>query len=582
LKREGETGWLDVCSCAIPELRPPKNSNIFSSLKSPAATALNRTPVSPPVDAGVATKLHWFAAITLTGWALLLQFIYATHAGPLWRDEASSVNFSAVPTVAEMWSNFRFDNFPPLFAFVLRWFIHAGFGSDMSFRLLGFAISILVLAAIWVAAWLITKRPPLLVLAVFALNPLAIRTDGAIRPYGLGYAFLLVTIALIYSYVRQPRRVVFVLASMAAVLSVQTLYQATFFIAAAILGMCALTILQKQYRLASVAILIGAIAACSLVVDLPHLMHDWGKTGWIGQSSFDISKIALDWSDVGSAFWRAAANEGAFAAMLCCGVLIAGVVVGLQRGFVRRDAVARVAIVALLCGTAVYLCFLRFSGLHAQSWYFLILLAVSALWVDAIAGALVEKTLRFSTIAMALLIMVASAVPAWNSVRTRATSLDIVAMELRAKAKPNDVILTMPWYYGITLGRYFDRNRFTTVPPLRDATMHRYDLVQQAMESPEPIAGLLHDIEQALRQGGTVWTIGEIILPGENEQVPILPPYRPGNGLRDEDYLTSWSMQIAVLLAKHVGKAEVIALPNLGPVNPLENPKVVACSGWRE
>src|SRR4051812_1906969 len=101
----------------------------------------------------------------LTAWALLLQILYATSAGPLWRDEASSVNFSAVPTVAQLWSNFRFDNFPPLFAFVLRGFAAIGFNSDVSYRVLGLVVSILVLGAIWVAGWLMAKRPPIVALA---------------------------------------------------------------------------------------------------------------------------------------------------------------------------------------------------------------------------------------------------------------------------------------------------------------------------------------------------------------------------------------------------------------------------------
>jgi hypothetical protein len=120
------------------------------------------------------------------------------------------------------------------------------------------------------------------------------------------------------------------------------------------------------------------------------------------------------------------------------------------------------------------------------------------------------------------------------------------------------------------------------VPPLSDTTIHRYDLVQKAMETPDPIAGLMHDMEQTLRDGGTVWTIGEIILPDQGESVPLLPPYTPGIGYSDSDYLTSWSMQIAVFLAQHAKTFDVVKLPDGGPINPLENPKVVAVSGWHD
>ncbi|MGZ4974727.1 MAG: hypothetical protein ACXWDN_18370 [Limisphaerales bacterium] len=522
-----------------------------------------------------ASRAEWCVAIAISAWVLVLQFLYASHAGPLWRDEASSVNFSLVPTVSQMWDNFRFDNFPPLFAFVLRWFGAAGFSNDLSYRILGLVISISVLAAIWIGSWMVAKRPPLIGLALFAINPLAIKTDGAIRPYGLGYAFLIVTIALIYAYARQPRRLWFVLACIAGVLSVQTLYQAAFFIAAAIFGVLIDALAQKQRRVAGMVILIGCIGACSLAINLPHLLHDWGKAKWVGQSSFEISKTAVTWDMLANAFWRAVSTEGAAGGWLSCLIAIAIVALGFRN---RR---ARPFVLSLLCGTIIYLCFLRFSGLHSQSWYFLIVLAVAALWLEGIAASFVQKTIRQGVLVAAVLITVVSVPAALDVVRTRATSLDLVGQVLQQRATPKDVVLTMPWYYGVTLGRYY-KQKFTTVPPLSDVSIHRYDLVQKAMETPEPIVGLMHDIEQSLRNGGTVWTIGEIILPKDGEQVPFLPPYTTGNGYSDSDYLTSWSMQIADFLGRHAQGADVVKLPDVGAVSPLENPKVVALRGWRD
>jgi hypothetical protein len=92
----------------------------------------------------------------------------------------------------------------------------------------------------------------------------------------------------------------------------------------------------------------------------------------------------------------------------------------------------------------------------------------------------------------------------------------------------------------------------------------------------------MHDMEHCLRNGGTVWTIGEIIHPNDNEPVPLLPPYTPGNGYSDSDYLTSWSMQIAVFLEAHGKNFGKISLPDVGPINPLEDPKVIAVNGWHD
>ncbi len=500
--------------------------------------------------------------------------MYATDAGALWRDEASSVNFASVPTIGEMWNNFRFDNFPPLYAFILRGFHAIGFHTDSSYRLLGLIVAVWLISAIWVATWSVTKRPPTIALALFALNPLAIKTDGAIRPYGLGYAFLILAIALIWTYGRRQNWKLFLIAAIASVLAVQTLYQAAFFIAGAILGVCLYDISSKQFRLIRNVVLIGCIAAASLAVDLPHLVHNWGKTKWVGQSSFDISKIAVDWQMLGSAFWRALATAGDLGAVLWI-VIAAGALV---IAFAKKTA--RPFVGGMVIGIVVYACFLRFSGLHAQSWYFLIVMAVSGLAFETV-NAQFNKTLNRWMIGAALLLVVVSAPAAWNTTHTRATSIDMIAKTLKEKAGSKDMVLTMPWYYGITLSRYYD-SKFTTVPPLSDVRIHRYDLVQKAMETPEPIAGVMHDMEETLRNGGTVWTIGEIILPDDNQSVPVLPPYTSGNGFSDSDYLTSWSMQIAVFLASHASKFDVVTLPDVGRINPLENPKVVAVNGWRQ
>lgn len=512
-------------------------------------------------------------AIAISAWALVLQCMYAAHAGPLWRDEASSVNFSSVPTIGEMWNNFRLDNFPPLFAFVLRGFASV-FHADIAFRILGLCVSILLLASIWIASWLISKRPPSLALALFAINPLAVKTDGAIRPYGLGFAFLILTVALIYAYAKQPRKLWFVLACIAGVLSVQTLYQSTFFIAAMILGVGLDALLQKQPRIALMVVLIGVIAAASLVIDLPHLTHDWGKTKWVGQSSFDISKVEVSWQMLGSAFWRALSTGGTLASVCSCIAAIGAFAIG----FDKRPA--RPFVIALVFGTIIYLCFLRYSGLHAQSWYWLIVMALGAVWLDSIASPVTEKMFRQGMLGAALLITILGAPTALEAVQIRATSLDLIAQHLREKAGSKDIVVTMPWYYGITLGRYYDR-KITTIPPLSDTTLHRYDLVEKAMETPEPLAGLMHDMEQTLRNGGTVWTIGEIMLPKDGEQVPFLPPYTPGNGYSDSDYLTSWSMQVADYLGRNATKFDVGDLPKVGPINPLENPTLLGISGWK-
>jgi len=154
----------------------------------------------------VCQRVEFWTAVIITLWLVALHVLNLYHAGPLWRDEAGTADFAAMPSVREIWRNLRYDNFPPLFVAVARVWTLAGLGSDFGYRVLGFLIGMGTLGVLWWCARKLGGKTPLLVLSLYAINPVAIRVCDSLRPYGLGIALILLTSALVWNFVQAPGR----------------------------------------------------------------------------------------------------------------------------------------------------------------------------------------------------------------------------------------------------------------------------------------------------------------------------------------------------------------------------------------
>ena len=108
------------------------------------------------------------------------------------------------------------------------------------------------------------KRPQL-VLALYAINPVAIRVGDSLRPYGLGIALILLTLALMWDFVKTPGPKAFCWAALAAILSVQCLYQNAFFVLAYCCGAWVVTLGRRDWKTAIQTGMIGLLAALSLL-----------------------------------------------------------------------------------------------------------------------------------------------------------------------------------------------------------------------------------------------------------------------------------------------------------------------------
>ncbi len=521
-------------------------------------------------------RLELIAAAILTLWVIVLHVIWLRDAGPLWRDEVGTIDFAMMPTWGEIWRNLQYDNFPPLFVGLARVWMAAGLSGDFGCRILGFLIGLCTIGTFWWCARAFGARAPLLALALYAANPLAIRVGDSLRPYGLGILLTALSMALTWKFIEAPKPKRLFWATLAAVLSAQCLYQSVFFVIAFSCGAWAAALRNKQWKTAAATAMIGAAAALSLV---PHAVNIIKGRDWFVISHIDVSLGRL--GELLTTAWRGPAG---WMAGIWLALAPAAAAAGLWSGILRRKAMPIYVGTAMAVAAVAYVLFARSLGLRPRPWYFLILLAPEALGVEAIFGSVKAPRIRIGRAVVALALAGACVPVSCAGVRMRQSNIDLVAATLNAHAEPRDMILVSPWYYGVSLQRYLGTNGWTTVPPMNEIRIHRYDLMKKQMEAEAPIAPVLAGVAQTLRSGHALWILGTFQFPPQGRPQPILPPYRGGGmDMPDARYFYSWMFQISQLVQTHAlrGGQVSIAVPGNLPVNPLEDVTVLRFAGWR-
>ena len=318
---------------------------------------------------------------TLLG--IWLHAVYLTHAGALWRDEAGGVQLAQATDLSVKGRLAQDFTFPSFFPELLRAWLALGLGaSDFSLRILGFVIGLGLLGAIWLNARLMGFRWPFITLGLLAANLALVRWGDSLRPYGCGSVFIMLTLGLIWRLVRAPGRTSFLTASLAAVLSVQTLYHNAFLVLAACLAGWVVCARHRQWKTAALVLGVGLLAAVSLVPYVPLLVSSREYTA-LFKMGFQLGRVwatlafALG-SDLGWPIW------GWFGlAPLVLGAGWAALPERAKGSPVGCQDLPVFAVSALVAGIALFFAFLRLSAFPTQPWYFLPLMVFAASAMDA-------------------------------------------------------------------------------------------------------------------------------------------------------------------------------------------------------
>ena len=524
-------------------------------------------------------KIDWLIAAVITAAAVYLHWVNFRSAGTLWRDEVGIVRIATLRSFHEMWSNLGHESCPILFPALIRvWSFMVGEG-DTALRVFGFVVGLLILGGVWLNGWSFHYSAPVVALSLLALNASVVRWGDSLRAYGLASVLMLVTLAMVWRFARAPDRKSWIAAALAAVVSVQCLFQNSFLLLATCTAAAAVALRRRDYKNAVAALAIGVPAAISLLPyrEIIRQAQDWSVLSQIG------FQPALIWTSLSAAM----APTVVWLRWLWIALVIVAIARCVKTIRVLPEVPEHAANTAacfggtaLIAGLMGFLVFLRIAKMPTQIWYFLPLTTFAAVCIDA---AVANWPARWQFWRCALAILALVCLPGARELTTyRHTNMDLVARVLRERADAHDLIIVHPWTFGVSFDRqYSGPVPWTTVPPLADHRFHRYDLFKAKMVLENPTQPVCDQVAATLRAGDHVWLLGDI--PLSQTPPPQIQP-APNNpwGWLDDAYSDVWGAQVGYFVAMHATQGEVVPVLSSNPVSPLENVQVVVVGGWQE
>jgi hypothetical protein len=229
--------------------------------------------------------------------------------------------------------------------------------------------------------------------------------------------------------------------------------------------------------------------------------------------------------------------------------------------------------------------FLRLLSYTTSVWYYLAFSCVVAAALDLIASSLCTAGwLRLFRLGFGLAALVAAPFADWSALTERQTNVDLAAQTVSAQVAPSDLIVVVPWKFGIPFHRYYrSAAPWTTIPDITDHQVHRYDLIKAKMRSAHPIDDLTEKIRATLSSGNRVWFVGGLYLPRPEEGPMVLPP-APASRFKWDNraYTASWWQQLSVFAVVHANKVDSVPLPQPEStrINALEETSLTMVEGW--
>lgn len=498
------------------------------------------------------------------------------------------MGLSTLPAFGDVWSNLESDSFPILWLVIIRQF-SALFGpmNDSAFRVFGFVIGVGVIAALWLNARGFRHSLPFVSLVLLAANPAMIRWGDTVRAYGFGILLILVTCALVWKFLERPSAMRFAASALAATASVHVLFYNAVMLFALCAGGVAVCAHRRAWKHAVAIVSIGAIAAVSLLPYLPSISR---AGSWRAVVRMPDYTFAWFWSKLDEALRPAGSwTLGVWLVLLALSViggLLAVASAKKTRLPAPRHDVVVFCLVSLLVGIPANYFFLETLSYYTSPWYYLSVLALAAVCMDGIVGALVQtRRARIARIAVALVLVTATIIPTRRAVRTRLTTVDLVAARLEAVAKPGDLVLVSPWHYGVSFSRYYHgAAAWMTVPALASHRFVRYDLVVDNMRLPDqtaPVRPVIERLEQALASGNRVFVVGVLLFPSAERQLRALPPAQTAKSLPEGAYTDQWLLMVGDAIQRHALRIVPVPIEANRVVSHYENLSIQVAEGWR-
>lgn len=522
-------------------------------------------------------------AILLSAGLIALHIVVLNHAGPLWRDEISSLTLATKSSWKELWATLLLDPFPVLFFVLLRlWHGIVGDG-DFGLRILGCAIGCMAIAAFWIGARLTGRTTPLVSLTMLGFTPLLITWGDSLRGYGLGVVWIAIAFGCFWRLLERPTAFRFFIAASVAILSVQSVFTNALLIFACAVAAIVIAAGRKAWRSAAAITGAGALAALSMLPYAPIVLaaQEWSKIRKINypvsQHLTVLSHALSSWGAISFWLWIVVASV----------VLAIGLVAQFRRGTAwpqsEDRALASYALMAGVIGSVVTIAFFRVVSWPTNVWYYLPMLAVAALSINVMVDLIARETIGRLIKIIAAVLCLAIALPAiWQQVQTRASNVDLIARAIEAQEQPGDIVIVNPFADAITFQRYYRGvNQSISVPPLKDLTLHRWDEVLEQMRAGNAMAPALEKIRAALQSGHRVWLVTNMEVVPVKQAPPPVAPLDPSAPRPLGYFLFAWSRELIYELQSHATGVAIVPIRAQQPISFYEDDRLLLLSGWR-
>jgi hypothetical protein len=457
-------------------------------------------------------------------------------------------------------------------------------------------VGLFLLLAFWFASWTMRKGAPLLAVTLAGLNVTIIRAGDSLRGYGLGSALAVLTLAVIWRLACRPSLATLCWAVAVAVLSVHSLYQNAFLLFAACCGGFMLCAVERRWRDTLPIFAVGAAAAVSLLPYIPLIA---------GAHWYVIYKVGFLFSYAWQQISEATGSPLTGFTWVWVALWIGAVAAAIWVLFWRRDRLPQhvrglilFAGTSLVFGAAAYAVFLKLAELPTHYWHYVPLMAFSAVCLDVMFFA-VWRWARPAAMILAAVTVSTAFMFELPAVKCRQTNVDLIAATLSSEVAPNDYVIVHPFYCGVTFQRYYKGAApWTTLPPVEDYTLQRWDLLKEKIQTKDPIAPVIDRISSTLQSGNRVWLVGNMPFTKEPLQENLPAPNNPWGGSEGR-YSFYWGAQVTQFLSAHCRQRAVVMAPSTmtafdysGPlygaeqplnncVNQFENLPVFMMSEWK-
>ncbi|HEY4758195.1 MAG TPA: hypothetical protein VIH43_06530 [Chthoniobacterales bacterium] len=528
--------------------------------------------------------VEWFLGIALTLVAITLHLRLLRHAGPLWRDEISSLNLAMAANFSEFWTRILPDNFPAMFFVLLRGWCSLGLcGSDLHLRIVGCLLGLATISTTWIVCRVLNGRAPIWPLALMAVAALTFQCHDQLRPYGLSVLLVTASYGVFWQLAREHSQNwrLLLLGAAVATLAVQTSYTNSVFIFALGLAGAVIAISRGAQRAAINIIAGGTVAALSL---LPYLVSFSANHRWLvilpGAKSFAAVFSVLHDTLVLNHWSMPWIWAGVLAISLLC--LVFAFRSGAERG---EKEILSFAAVALFVAAILTLLFFRMLHWQMHPRYFFPLLCFATLCFHILLNPLRRASVwRILMIAAAIAIAIVQIPWAYRDCEVRPTNVDAAADALSQDATADDFILLTGFWLGLSFDRYYHGPAsWKSIPDINDFSSYRWDEAMQAMSTPDPLHAIFQEIEKTLQTGHKVFLVGSLAVQLPPTKPDPLPPAPESvYGWELQPYMANWQIQIGYFLEHHALHGDPISIDLNQPVYDLEKVQIFAVSGYHD